>query len=139
MSIVLDCSIALNWVMPDESSPFAERTLERVAMDGAIVPMLFRIEVGNALLLAVRRKRITAETRDRAFDRIGALPLEHDRHGSELAWTDCVEIAEKHNLSLYDATYLELAKRLRRPLATLDMRLAHAAQQAGVQPSWSDV
>lgn len=94
--------------------------------------MLFRIEVGNALLLAVRRRRITAETRSRAFERIGALPLEHDRRGEEHVWTDCVELAERHSLSLYDAAYLELACRLRKPLATLDVRLAHAAQQAGV-------
>ena len=124
--------------MPDESSPFAERTLERVALEGAIVPILFKIEVGNALLLAVRRKRITAETRSRAFETIGALPLEQDRSGMERVWTDCVELSETHNLSLYDAVYLELAKRLRKPLATLDAKLALAAQQAGLQPSWAD-
>jgi predicted nucleic acid-binding protein len=132
LSVVIDSSIALNWVMPDESSPFAEGLLERVAVDGGIVPLLFKIEVGNALLLAVRRKRITAETRGQAFDRIGALPLEQDSQGAERVWTDCIALAEKHGLSLYDATYLELAKRLRKPLATLDTRLAQAAQQAGV-------
>jgi predicted nucleic acid-binding protein len=130
--MVLDCSIALNWVMPDEISPFADEILDRVAVDGGIVPPLFRIEVGNALLLAVRRKRITVETRRKAFDRIGSLPLEEDGQGSEHTWTDCVDLADKHGLSLYDATYLELAKRLRKPLATLDLRLANAAKQSDV-------
>ena len=96
------------------------------------MPPLFKIEVGNALLLAVRRKRITAETRRRAFERIGALPLEMDRQGAEKVWTECVDLAETHDLSLYDAIYLELARRIGKPLATLDKRLASAARQAGV-------
>ena len=132
MSVVLDCSIALNWVMPDESSPLAETVLQRVAVDGGTVPALFRIEVGNALLLAVRRKRITTEFRGRAFERIGALPLKQDADGADSIWTSCVDLADTHGLSLYDATYLELAKRLGLPLATLDARLANAARQAGV-------
>lgn len=128
----------MNWVMPDESSPFAEEVLERVAVDGGIVPSLFRVEVGNVLLLAVRRKRITPETRKKAFDRIGALPLKEDGQGAEHVWTDCIDLADRHGLSLYDAIYLELAKRLRKPLATLDSRLALAAEKAGVPTSWPD-
>jgi len=138
LSIVIDCSIALNWVMPDEQSSHAESLLERVAVDGAIVPLLFKVEVGNALLLAVRRKRITAELRGRAFERIGALPLRADREGTDHAWTTCVQLAETHRLSLYDATYLELAKRLRMPLATLDMDLADAAMRSGLPSPWPD-
>ena len=127
----------MNWIMPDESSPFAEEVLERVAVGGGIVPPLFRVEVGNVLLLAVRRKRITPETRRKAFDRIGALPLKQDAQGAEHTWTDCIDLADKHSLSLYDATYLELARRLGKPLATLDGRLAQAAKQAGVPSPWS--
>lgn len=124
--------------MPDESSQFAESMLERVAVSGGVVPPLFRIEVGNALLVALRRKRITAEFRGRAFERIGALPLDQDRKGAEHVWSDSIALADAHGLSLYDATYLELAKRLGLPLATLDTRLAQAAKQAGVRPPWPD-
>ena len=122
--------------MPDEDSPLAEQTLEYVALNGGIVPLLFRIEVGNALLLAVRRMRISAETRREAFERIDALPIERDSQGTEYVWTDCVDLADRHGLSLYDATYLELARRLRKPLATLDARLAEAAKSAGVPSPW---
>jgi predicted nucleic acid-binding protein len=128
----------MNWVMPDESSPFSEEVLERVAVEGGIVPPLFRVEVGNVLLLAVRRKRITPGTRRKAFERIGALPLKEDRQGAEYAWTDCVDLADRHGLSLYDATYLELAIRLRKPLATLDARLAEAAKQTNIPSPWPD-
>jgi len=138
LSIVLDCSVAMNWLMPDETSPFADEVLEHVALDGATVPPLFKVEVGNALLLAVRRKRITPETRRMAFDRLGALPLKEDLQGVGHVWTDCIDLADKHGLSLYDATYLELAIRLRRPLATLDDRLADAAREADLPHPWSE-
>ena len=138
MSVVLDCSVAVNWILPDEDSPAVDRLLEKVAADGAVVPALFAIEVGNALLLAVRRGRITAETRSEAFDMIGALPLQTDRHGSDHVWSTSVDLATAHGLSLYDATYLELAKRMRLPLATLDARLAEAAKKEGIAFPWED-
>jgi predicted nucleic acid-binding protein len=122
--------------MPDESSPFADEMLDRIAVSGAVVPPLFKIEVGNALLLAVRRKRIRADFCARAFDRIGALPLEQDTRGTDHVWTTCMDLAATHGLSLYDATYLELARRLGLSLATLDTRLAEAANRAGVASPW---
>lgn len=139
MSIVVDCSIVTNWIMPDESSPFADDILERVALDGAIVPPLFRTEIGNVLLVAVRRKRITADIRRMAFDRIGKLPVKEDASGAAHIWTHCMDIADRHGLSLYDATYLELAIRLRKPLATLDGRLAEAARLANTPSPWPGI
>lgn len=138
MSVVLDCSVAVNWILPDEDNPAADRLLERVAVDRAVVPMLFAIEVGNALLLAVRRGRITAETRNEAFGMIGALPLQKDGFGSDHVWSTSVDLATAYGLSLYDAIYLELAKRTRLPLATLDARLAEAARKEGVAFPWED-
>ena len=38
-------------------------------------------------------------------------------------------MADRHRLTLYDATYLELALRLSLPLATLDEDLRQAAQR----------
>lgn len=42
-------------------------------------------------------------------------------------------IALDHSLSVYDASYLELAMREGLPLATLDQALARAARAAGVE------
>jgi predicted nucleic acid-binding protein len=118
--------------MPDEDSPLAESALERVSTSGGIVPPLFRIEVGNALLIALRRKRVTADFLGKAFERFGLLPLEQDSEGADHVWTRSIDIAVTHGLSLYDATYLELALRRGLPLATLDRRLADAARNVGV-------
>ena len=50
----------------------------------------------------------------------------------QTAFTRVTELAEKHGLSVYDATYLELALRERVPLATNDASLRQAATKAGV-------
>lgn len=128
----------MNWIMPDESSRLADDALDRVSFSGGIVPSLFKLEVGNALLVAVRRKRISTETRQTAFEKIGALPLEEDDQGAKHIWTGCINLADRYGLSLYDATYLELALRVRKPLATLDDRLAEAAKQENLSSPWPD-
>ena len=117
--------------MPDESNPDAEKLLYSIAEAGAVVPPLFKIEVGQGLLMGVRRKRVTESFPQEAIALLNALPLELDADGAGRTWTTCIQLAAAHGLTLYDATYLELAIRGGRPLATLDARLALAARQAG--------
>lgn len=136
MSVVIDSSVALNWVMPDEDRTKSEALLDGVASTGAIVPPLFRIEVGNSLLISVRRKRISADYIHDALDLIRQLPLRIDDSGADYVWSGTIEIAAAHRLTLNDATYLELAVRLELPLATLDAKLAHAATIAGLPSPW---
>lgn len=47
-------------------------------------------------------------------------------------WTTTVALADRHRLTIYDATYLELAIRRGLPLATLDQELRVAAEREGV-------
>ena len=49
-----------------------------------------------------------------------------------LAWADTMHLARAHNLSSYDAAYLELAIRLGLPLAAQDGKLKTAAEAVGV-------
>jgi predicted nucleic acid-binding protein len=124
-AFILDGSVAIAWFMPDE----AENTLlHRTAIEGAWVPMIWALEVGNALSHAVRRKRIDRAARDRALDRLGALPIRIDRSTLVHAWRGTLELADRFGLTLYDACYLELAERRELPLATLDKDLRKAAK-----------
>lgn len=132
MSVVVDSSVALNWVMPDEDRTMTEALMDGIASSGAVVPPLFRIEVGNSLLVGVRRRRITADYIAKALDLLEQLPLLTDVGCAEHVWQTTIELAAAYDLSLYDATYLESAIRLDLPLATLDTRLADAAGTAGV-------
>ena len=129
---MIDSSIALAWSLPDESNPFARQTLTQVIEDGAHVPPLFALEFGNALVMAVRRGRIDHAYRRRTFERVAELNLTTDREGGDQLWTDTIELADLHGLTLYDGVYLELSLRTGLRLATLDKRLANAASARGV-------
>lgn len=131
--LVIDSSITVAWFVPDERSSETQRTLDRVIEHGAVVPIHWRLEVGNALLMALRRRRITVPQRNEAFDLLLSLQLTTDDDTIDLAWIVSLDIAERFQLTLYDACYLELAKRRRLPLATLDRELCAAAQQIGVE------
>ncbi|MGD9912460.1 MAG: type II toxin-antitoxin system VapC family toxin [Rhizobiaceae bacterium] len=129
---MIDSSVALAWSLPDEGSPLARRTLMQVIEEGAHVPPLFSIEFGNALVMAVRRGRIDHAFRRRTFEHVAELSLTIDRDGSGQIWTDAVDLADQHGLTLYDGVYLELSLRTGLRLATLDKRLAKAASAIGV-------
>jgi predicted nucleic acid-binding protein len=48
------------------------------------------------------------------------------------AWSDALSLARGHNLTAYDAAYLELAIRRGLPMATIDRKLRTAAEPVGV-------
>ena len=132
MSIVTDCSMALSWYLPDEAGTASAPVLDSVVEAGGAVPVVFKIEFANALTVAVRRGRIGLDFRTKAFVEFSRLDMEQDLGGLENCWSDTIELADRHRLSAYDASYLELAIRRRFPLATLDTRLADAARKEGV-------
>ena len=133
MRIVLDSSVTLSWVYSDEQSATAQALLDRVVQHGASVPSLWRVEVANALVMAVRRRRIAPTFRDEALRDLALLDIAIDPGCDEQAWSATIRLADLYALTAYGAAYLELAQRLRLPLATLDSALTSAAQGAGVE------
>lgn len=116
--------------MPDEHQAAADQAMAQVSRDGADVPSLFLLEVANVLTVNARRGRI-ASPLTFLIDLID-LELRQDASASNDTLGQAVVLAERHGLTVYDAVYLELARRLRCPLATLDIQLARAATAAGV-------
>jgi predicted nucleic acid-binding protein len=96
------------------------------------VPSLWRLEVANVLRSAVRRGRCDEAYVDRMIDRLSQLPIGIDGETDHHAWTDTLSLARRYALTVYDAAYLELALRLRQPLATCDSELIVAAGQRNV-------
>lgn len=132
MPFVLDCSVTMAWILPDEAESGAAALGESLVETTALVPALWPIEVANVLLVATRRGRIEEEAWPQLLDRLAALPIDTDPETGVRAWTDSLRVARDHQLSVYDAAYLELAMRRRVPLATLDGDLGAAARRAGV-------
>ena len=130
MSLVLDASLTLSWFFKDERTPGADAVLTEVTENGAVVPALWRLEVANALQMAVRRKRIDAAFRDLALTQLSRLSISADTDA--YAWTVILQLADRFQLTLYDAAYLELASRRGLPLATLDRDLREASAALGI-------
>lgn len=130
--VILDCSVTISWFIPDEFCKNSLNIRDKISEEGAIVPTIWSLEVGNVLLISERRKRITKEQRQIALYTLNELPIKTDELTFKNAWFETIEIAEKYNLSLYDACYLELSLRCNYHLATFDNNLKQAAKLAGV-------
>jgi predicted nucleic acid-binding protein len=130
--LVLDASVALAAVLPEPNSSDAQAILARVIDDGAVVPALWCLEVGNTLLVAERRGSIAVGDHKALLRRLAALPIVADQETSARAWRETIELAQRHRLTLYDAAYLELSLRRGLPLATFDAALRRAANVASV-------
>lgn len=128
---VLDASVTIAALLIEDRTPEA-RSIIRAALNGVAVPALWHLEVGNILLRAERRGLIRADERAGHIGDLMALPLTVDHDGSFHAWRATTDLALRHQLTLYDAAYLELAVRLRVPLATFDAALARAARSEGI-------
>ena len=132
MAFVLDSSVALAWLLPDEDSTAADALADRLEGEAAVVPAIWRLEVGNALLTARRRKRLADRDLERLVAAMIDLPIEQEGFLDDGALSKVMALARKLGMTSYDATYLELAQRRRIPLATLDARLREASATAGV-------
>ena len=133
MSLVLDSSATLAWIYSDETTAAIQQLFDTVADTGAIVPVLWRLEVANSLTVAMRRGRIDAAFRRAALDDLALLDITSDAHTDTHAWAETLVLADRYRLTVYDAAYLELAQRRALPLATLDEDLGAAASTLGLR------
>lgn len=130
--LVIDSSVAIAWCFPDEQDDYSQSVLDALSSERAIVPDLWHLEVANTLLIGERRKRSTQANTVTWLGFLASLPIAADDETTAHAFGDTLSLAREHNLSAYDAAYLELAMRRGLPLATLDDKLKAAAQAVGV-------
>jgi predicted nucleic acid-binding protein len=130
---VIDASIAIAWVHAGQATEATDTLLARLKQRlTLVVPVIWFQETANALLVLERRNRLKPGERREACRLLFALNAKPDYDGIPLVFTTVSELAEIHALSVYDATYLELASRDQLPLATMDARLQRAARKSGV-------
>jgi predicted nucleic acid-binding protein len=136
-AFVVDASLAIAWVREAQATVDSDAALELIENgSGAVAPALWRLEVANALLMLVRRGKITMDDFDIALERLKQLGVVMDVEFARLPFETVSKLAVEHALTVYDASYLELALRLNLPLACKDEPLKAAAAKAGVQV-WS--
>jgi predicted nucleic acid-binding protein len=131
--LILDSSATLAWIYGDEITETIRSVFDAVAENGALVPALWRLEVANSLTRAVRGRRIDPDFRRAALADLALLDITTDQQTDSYAWTDTLNLADRFQLTVYNAAYLELAQRRALPLATLDQDLRKAAMAVGVK------
>ncbi|MBA4747526.1 MAG: type II toxin-antitoxin system VapC family toxin [Sphingopyxis sp.] len=133
MPFVVDASVAIAWILPDENNYRPLELAEQLGTGQAIVPHHWYSEVANALLTAERRRRITPAETTQFLGFLIDLGVETDSRPGRDNIASIITLAREHGLTVYDAIYLELAMRSGRALATLDHALRRAAATVGVK------
>ena len=131
-TLVLDASVTLAWAFEDEENGYPDFVLDSLAEAKALVPIIWPLEVSNALLVAERRGRLNQAATVQCLALLWQLPIILEPERPERIWGEILSLAREQGLSTYDATYLHLAMRQGFPLATTDELLRQAATRAGV-------
>jgi predicted nucleic acid-binding protein len=130
---VIDSSVGISWVRAEQSSPETDQLLADVRLGRPmIVPTFWFTEIANILLVLQRRGKASSVERRAALVVLENLPLMVDEQSTTAAFHAVSDLAEKYGLTVYDATYLELALRRKASLATRDLPLRRAAERCGV-------
>lgn len=129
---VIDNSIVMTWCFEDEGNDYAEAVLDSLEVAQAVVPAIWPLELGNVLLVAERKNRLSEAAVVRFLALVNNLPIIVEQESPERMLKEIVALAREHKLSTYDASYLDLAMRLGVPIATQDASLTTAVQQCRV-------
>lgn len=132
MTFVIDASSMLALAFAEISQERAEKLLDRLGVEEAVAPAIFPLEVANALEMGRRRKRIETRLIDRFLTEMQKFRILIEPAISVTDVKTLRALAERSKLTIYDATYLDLAMRRQLPLVSLDNALVRAAREAGV-------
>ncbi len=133
-NFVLDCSVTMSWFFANEATEKTDDLLARLGQgDSAIVPLHWRLEVGNVLIMAERHGRKTRPETAEFLTLLAKLSVETDSQTDRLAHTTTLSLARDHKLTTYDAAYLDLALNRGVAIASLDKALRAAAEKVGVE------
>ena len=127
--LVVDASVIAYFVMPDEGGFETDPLYQLLQESPTIAPAIYWYEIRNIALKGERRGRLNRARADQVMRAIDAFPMKR----VELENADQItQLARRHALSFYDASYLTLALNERAQLATLAARLAAAARAEDV-------
>jgi predicted nucleic acid-binding protein len=131
VAFVLDASVAVGWVVAKQASDYGSKVRRAARREQYHAPSLWRLEVSNSVRTLVRRRSISLDAGRTAIDILARLaPVIHP---TDADMPDLLDLALRYDLSVYDATYLSLALRLRLPVACADGRLSEALAPAGLK------
>lgn len=130
---IVDASLAMTWYLDDEvNRDYGLRVLAGLIAREVRVPALFVFELSNGLVMARRRNRIGDVSLQEVLNKLSLWNFTIDPATQETA-SRLATLAFAHNLTCYDAAYLDLGIRTGFPIATLDKALIEAMRAANVE------
>ncbi len=122
---VLDASAAVALALSEEDGPAVAGIVSQAIDAGQrlLVSPLFWYEVGESILVAEHRGRLDEHAAVRVIADLSKLPIDTDLSPANEVRSAIASLAGEHDLTYYDATYLELALRAQLKLKTLDHHL----------------
>jgi len=129
--LIIDASVTLAWLFAENETTGSIEA--RLAEASLVAPSLWRLEVVNAILVNERRQQITPSQGTRFLHIVEALEIDVVSDQDNRGMVQLALLARPHQLSAYDAAYLELATTMGLPLWTYDGNLQSAAQRMGIE------
>ncbi len=130
MPFVLDNSVVIGWCFESQATEYSDKVLDKLNDETAYLPSLWVLEFSNILRKAIKINKIDEARANELITTIHDLPINIDY--TPIAVADNLKLANQYGLTSYDAAYLELAIRMKLPIATSDEALKVAAAKAGV-------
>ncbi len=123
---VVDASVIAAFLLREKEGGCLDPLLDEVARAQAVlhVPSHFHHEILNVLTMASRKNRISLQTRRQREGELDVIPLVVDAPPDARIRRSISALADQHELTVYDAAYLELALRVGAELWTLDHHLS---------------
>ena len=131
-TLILDASAALNLCF-EESEEISEFLFDFLIEGEALVPMLWKLEISNALISGERRGRLSRAESTHYWNLLTTLPITQLNDSSMSDMVGLQALARDNGLTAYDAEYLKLALQEGLPLATADKQLRRACLDCGVE------
>lgn len=122
MTLVVDASVGLKWLVVEEYRDYAKAVLE--GGDSLIAPLLFRVELLSAVRKKIRLGELPAGAARALIDEITDVPV--IEVAAATLFSPAMSIALRFNRSIYDSLYVALAFQEDCPLVTADRRLYDA-------------
>lgn len=131
MTYIVDASVVCEYIVVGSLTSHAEAFFEQIsAEDILIVPEFCLLECTNVIWKQVRFNGMSIKDAKDNLKSIRLLKLKRVPMKRLLERT--LEIAVKHNLAVYDSSYIALGLHLNYPLITIDEKQAKIAQAEGV-------
>lgn len=121
MKRVIDASFVLDFLLPDEQSPYVIKTFEeyKKGQITLVCPVILPFEVANGLKYAVKSKRIKENVASELLEAF----LKLDIGLLQINLEKALYVSLEKELSIYDASYITLSQQENLALLTLDERL----------------